>query len=102
MDIGFYSYKMDGTCYSLGDDYSPGTYLSASRIFSALAIVFGGMATITAGVSICFEANVNERRYMGYIFIFSSALNATSLLILKSDICTKDFGDLEIDSNCEL
>merc|ERR1712129_73147 len=81
MDIGFYSYKIDGTCYSLGEDYSPDSYLSAARIFSALSIVFGGIAAIAAGVSFCFEPNANERRYMGYVFIISSVTNAISLLI---------------------
>lgn len=104
LGIGFYSYELNGECYSTASDYRPDKYLETGRVFSVFSLLFGGVGTLTICLALCYGFTRFERCIAAFILFAASLSSGLSLLIINSSLCTNDVvvvGQV-LSSDCEL
>jgi len=104
LGIGFYSYELNGECYSTASDYKPDHYLEAGRVCIVLALLFGGIGTLSICLILCYDVTFFEMKLSAFLLFSASLSSGLSLLILNSNLCNNDVvvvGQV-LSSDCEL
>merc|ERR1719437_34815 len=73
LGIGFYSYEVNGECYSTASDYKPDHYLEAGRVFIVFALLFGGIGTLSICLILCYNVTSFEMKLSAFL-LFSASL----------------------------